>query len=230
MARTADQDPFDKFRFKVTILEPAKIPYFNSTTGTDLVDDITKVSNIAPAGGFSEVILPKVTINEILYRENINGTSHIKKPGLATYDPVILRKGAFKDTNLYDWLSLVHDSTVNINSYLSSLSNIAAVVPVQNSQYRRDLFISLMDREGNFVKHWFLYEAFPTGYTPGDSLSASEDAKLVNELTISYEGFVEVSGASIQEALATVQSKSFKNMKRAVESGVRGALTGSLGL
>ena len=230
MARTADKDPLDKFRFKVTILEPAKVPFFNNTTGTSITDNIDKTSNISPSGGFSEVILPKVTINEIHYRENIHGTSHIKKPGLATYDPITLKKGAYKDTKLYDWLSLVHDGTINLNAYLNSLANIAAVVPVQNSQYRRDLFISAIDREGNFVKHWFIYEAFPISYTPGDSFSASEDAKLINELTIAYEGFVEVEGKTIAEALATVQSKSFKNMKRAVESGVRGALTGALGL
>ena len=229
MARTSERDPLDKFRFKVTILEPAQTISFNKLTGPDTVDSVNRTSNISPNGGFSEVVLPKVTINEIQYRENIHGTSSIKKPGLANYEPITLRKGAFIDTNLYDWLSKVHDSTVNINAYLSSLSSLA-VMPIQNTQYRRDLFISVMDRSGEFVKHWYVYEAFPTGYSPGDSLSASEDAKLVNELTLAYEGFVEVQGKTISEALHNVQSKSFNNLKKAVGSAVRGAAIGALGL
>lgn len=208
MARTSDRDPLDKFRFLVTILSSGSV---------------TTVSN----GGFSEVILPKVNITEIKYRENVHGATFIKKPGLANYEPVTLRRGVIQgDRDLYDWFKEVFDYSSSTNKYMEALSSFA-VIPVQNPGFRRDIVISAVTRDGKTPKHWVIYNAMPTSYTPG-SLNASEDGKMIEELAFTYEGFVEVLADSFADAINKVADEAQDATNKALATNLAGSVTSGI--
>jgi phage tail-like protein len=143
--------------------------------------------------GFSEVTLPRTTISEIPYRENIDGYRFQKTPGLVRYDPITLKRGVTKSRDLYDWLRLVNDELALLG-VANELVGSVRKGPKQSEGFRKDVIIEVLDREGKAVKGWYLFNAWPTSYKPGDDLSAQTEDKLVEELTLTYELFLELEG------------------------------------
>lgn len=210
MARTADKDVFEKFRFLVTIL--------GSSTQEIIV----------PSGGFTEVSSPKAVITEIKYRENIHGNSFIKKPGLTNYEPITLKKGAYAaDKDLYLWLREVYNFAGALNSYQEGLGSFA-IIPIQNSEFRRNIIISIVTRDGKTPKHWYLANAFPISYSPGD-LNSSSDEKMISEIAIAYEGFVEVIADTIGQVEGIVLRDGEEALQKSVQQAIVGSATGLLG-
>jgi phage tail-like protein len=202
MARSSTVDPVEKFRFIVTVLEDFSgigdiTSYLSFNTETD-------GSNRT---GFSEVSHPKASITEIKYRENIHGNNSIKVPGLVNYDTIALRRGSTTDRNLYKWYKLVNDDSTTLNRYSEALAGLREI-PFNNPSYRKEILISSMDRSGKFIKHWFLSNAWPSGYKGGNDFDSASDTILVEELTISYETFLEVNGDTIADAVRNVQKES----------------------
>lgn len=206
MARSASKDIYDKFRFRVLFFD-------FDFTGLNALGTLglgTSVNELSTSGidqdqdkaitaGFSEVTLPKVNVKERTYRENIDSLRSRKAPGLATYEPVILRKGKTQSRALYNWYKEINNDANalgTVNELLSTLN----FIPVFSAEYRRDMVIGLYDRQGIIVKAWFIYNAFPISYTGSDVLSAQEDGKAVEELSISYEAFIELNEESIAKA------------------------------
>lgn len=210
MARSASKDTYEKFRFRVLFFD-------FDFSGTKLLNTIslsTSVNDFSTAGidadqsklisaGFSNVSLPKVSVKERTYRENIDSLRNIKAPGLVTYEPIIFSKGKTESRGLYNWYKEVNNDA-NALTPINELSSSLNFIPVFTPEYRRDIVIGLYDRVGNIKKAWFIYNAFPTGYSGGDGLSAQEDAKLIEELTVSYEAFIELN----EESLAKAQQES----------------------
>lgn len=180
MARSASRDVYDKFRFKVVFFD------FSGTTSITFNED-----NFI-SGGFSEVLLPKATIGERTYRENIDPLRVTKAPGITSYEPVTFRRGKVGDNRqLYNWYSLVNNEA----AYLSPINTILAdqnFIPVYSSEYRREISIQLLDRQGVTKRAWILFNAFPISYKGGDDLNSSAEDKLLEELVVSYETFIEL--------------------------------------
>lgn len=198
MARSSSLDPVEKFRFRVTV-----IAIDLSITGA--VDTIAglagpntfakqKLSVVARAG-FSDVTLPSVKINEMTYRENLDNQRFSKVAGLAKYDPITLRRGVTKNRDLYNWYRLVNDE-IALLSVAQELSRDSKVTVTQSDNYRKDVIIEVLDREGNPTKAWYLFNSFPNSYKGGDDLDAKSDEKLVEELGLSYEFFLELEGGA----------------------------------
>ena len=145
--------------------------------------------------GFSEVVLPRQTISEITYRENNDAYRFIKVPGLVRYEPVILRRGVTANRDLYDWLRQVNDESVLLVTSNEITGNKKG--PVQSENFRKDVVVEVLDREGNPVKGWYLFNAWPSSYKPGDDLNARGEEKLIEELTLTYEVFLELEGGLV---------------------------------
>ena len=193
MARSSKSDPVEKFRFRVTVLSIDL-----SVTGA--IDALSNIGSGQHAGlklisraGFSKVSTPKATINEINYRENIDNTRFIKVPGLAKYDPVTLSRGVTTNRNLYDWYRLVNEE-IALLATAQELSKDAQFSIAQSDTFRKDVIIEVLDREGKPVKSWYLFNAWPISYSPGNDLDASSEEKLVEDLTLTYEFFLELEG------------------------------------
>lgn len=221
MARSSQSEPVEKFRFKVTFftLKPNKLqqnPFKNHLSDKNAI-----------GAGFTEVVPPKANVNVIQYRENNQMNRTTKQPGLSSYEPVVLRKGVTTDKGLYDWYKEVHNDVFDLNSGNKILAD-ANFVPVHDPRFRREMIISSIDREGKGVKHWLCINCFPTSYKGGDSLNASSEEKLVEEMTITYEAFIELQGEDLNAAIQDVIKESNDAVAEALEAAAIGAATGAI--
>lgn len=193
MARSSKVDPVDKFRFRVTVLAIDASLIGAVDTLTNLGSGPHEGLKLITRAGFSKVSSPKATINEINYRENIDNIRFSKMPGLAKYEPVTMGRGVTSNRNLYDWYRLVNEEMALLAT-AQELSKDAQFSVAQSDNFRKDVVIEVLDREGKPVKAWYLFNAWPIGYTPGNDLDASSEEKLVEEITLTYEFFLELEG------------------------------------
>lgn len=221
MARSSTRDPVEKFRFIVTFLDDS-----GSLIGESISSNLNFNEEKTTRAGFREVTIPQATITEIIHRENIDGTRPIKVAGLASYEPVTLRRGVTKNMQLYKWYRLVNDDASTINRFTEALSGLGNP-PFQEPRYRKEVLISSINRAGDFVKHWLLINAWPSGYKGGDDLDATSDSILVEEMTLTYESFLEVTGNSISEALRSAESQAEESTKRQAAAGLISTLLGT---
>jgi phage tail-like protein len=207
MARSSKNDPIDKFRFMITVLsnDVSKGGFTNSILNTSSIATNEDTGSIGRAG-FSECSTPKVTINNISYRENIHGNDKIQVPGLTTYEPVTLKRGATLGRELYFWYKEVNNSAASLNKFTEALSGFAGA-PFQKPNFRREVLVSSLGRDGTFNKHWLLYNAWPNVYKGSDDFSASSSEISLEQLSLVYETFLECKGNSIQAALADARKQ-----------------------
>jgi len=198
MARSSNFDPVDKFRFRVTVISldlsvDAAVATIAGLSGggTFFKEKLAIVSR----AGFSKIApMPKANVKVMTYRENIDNQRSAKIPGLVSYDDVTLSRGVVKgDRDLYDWFRLVNEEIALLN-VANELTRDSNFIPRQSSTFRKDVIIEVLDRQGAPIKAWYLFNAWPNSYTPGNSLDAEEEAKLVEELTLTYEFFLEIKG------------------------------------
>jgi len=211
MARSAEQDPLEKFRFRVTILtlDPSLSGAVETLANTAQFSN--PVLRVFTRAGFSKVTTPKVSVKEITYRENIDNTRFIKVPGLSNYEPITLSRGVTKNRDLYDWYRLVNDEiallavagelsrdaqyTILQSEYFRKDVVIEVLYTILQSEYfRKDVVIEVLDREGKPIKAYYLFNCWPNAYSPGNDLDAQSEEKLVEELTLTYEFFLELEG------------------------------------
>lgn len=204
MARSSGSDPIEKFRFSVAVITiDLSLAGAVETVAGGLatlaaggaVRDIGKSFAVLSRAGFSEVVLPRATVSEISYRENIDNQRFSKGPGLVKYEPVTLRRGVTGNMDLYNWYRLVNDDTA-LQAAAQELSRDSSKSPTQSEQFRKEVVINVHDRAGNPVKQWILFNAWPSSYKGGDDLNAQSEGKLVEELTLTYEYFLELEGGT----------------------------------
>jgi phage tail-like protein len=150
-----------------------------------------------------------------------------KQPGLSFYEPVLLRKGVTSNQGLYNWYKEVHNDVYDLNSGNEIVAGLN-VVPVHDPRFRREMIISVLDREGRGVKHWLCLNCFPISYKGGDSLDAKSEDKLIEELGIAYEAFIELKGEDLNEAFDNAQVQSNEALAAALEAVAIGAFTGGI--
>lgn len=195
MARSAEVDPLEKFRFRLSVVafDLSLTGLADTVSGLGLGGDVGKFFRVLQRAGFSQLDLPKANLSEMAYRENLDGQRFSKHAGLVRYEPVTLRRGVTENRDLYDWYRLVNDE-IALLATAQELANTAKLTPVQTENFRKDVIIEVLDRKGEPVKSWYLLNAFPISYKGGDKLDASDEGKLVEEITLTYEVFLELEG------------------------------------
>ena len=137
------------------------LPYGEQHFRVDLGDGAE-----GPAAGFSEVVLPDISIDVIEYRNGNDKELGVRKlPGLARYDNVVLRRGIIGSLNLYDWINQVRNGDANA---------------------RRTVTITLLSEDLTAVLTWKLLRAWPAKYSFGD-LNAKGTDVAIEELVLAYE-------------------------------------------
>lgn len=182
MARSSVVDPLEKFRFAVS-------------WSADGQSEATALVRL----GFHDVQMPKRATNKISYREGIDPDNNQLAPGLSTMEDIVMSRGTIiTDLNgeFYKWVSAVHNPTsghVGREALGARASNAAS------NQFRKDVTIQMLDREGNVARQWTLFQAWPSNFVPGSDLNAGEDGeKSMEQLTLSYEDFKEIDVTSGQ--------------------------------
>jgi phage tail-like protein len=132
------------------------------------IDGFTKL-------GFTACETPSITINTKSYPEGGNHLYPRKIVDGAEYTPVIFTRGVTKDKSFHDWISQVLEAyklDKNVNDY------------------RRQVTIHHLDRQGRIVKSYVLYNAFPIEYKPAsDFASDADDTLSLEKLVLTYESF-----------------------------------------
>ena len=175
MARSSTVDPLEKFRFRVLWSSDGE------SEGTPLV-----------RVGFHDVQMPKRSTTKISYREGVDPDINQLAPGLSTMEDVVMSRGVIIDdpnNEFYKWASAVHNPTTGHvgRSALGGRASDAA-----SNEYRKDVTVQMLDREGNVARQWTLYQAWPSNFVPGSDLNAGEDGeKSMEALTLAYEDFRE---------------------------------------
>lgn len=175
MARSSARDPLEKFRFLVD---------WTSTNGSE----VTARSR----AGFHDIQMPKRSTSKISYREGNDPDINMISAGLSTMEDISLSRGLValstqEDNEFYKWMSSVHKPTAGNPGVDGSREADAAA-----EEYRKDVTIRMLDRAGNVVRKWTLYNCFPVNFVPGSDLDASEDGeKSLEQLTLAYEDFKE---------------------------------------
>lgn len=125
--------------------------------------------------GFTACDTPSLTINTKSYPEGGNHLYPKKIVDGAEYSPVTFSKGVTKDKSFHNWAKQV------LEAYKLD-KNIA--------DYRRQVTIHHLDRQGRIVKSYVLYNAFPTEYKPASDFAADADDTLsLEKLVLTYESF-----------------------------------------
>lgn len=200
MARSATQDTVERFRFKVLVIEDVL-----ASQGFNLIQAIQGEQVKQIGAGFTEITIPKAEVNEINYRENLHANRFIKKPGLTRYEPVVFKKGVTNTRELYDWYKLVSNDAIGY-SVTAQIVGAAQVPPAYPAQFRKDVLITSLGRDGTPLKSWVLLDAFPTGYKGGNDFDAQSNEKLIQELTVVFESMVEISGEDLQQLTSEADS------------------------
>ena len=172
MARSSKVDAIEKFRFTISF------------------DGLSRA-------GFHDVSIPKQTTTKGEYREG-NAPENVQLfAGLSKMEDVVMSRGLTTNQDFYSWVKLVFDP----EKLPEGQPNVQGtdVVPLGNAEkYRKDLTITLWARTGKPAKQWIIYNAFPVSFQPGSDMNASEDSeKSMEQLTVAYESFIELSGADI---------------------------------
>lgn len=176
MARSAVVDPLEKFRFLVT---------WSDTAG----GDATPLVRL----GFHDIQMPKRSTTKIQYREGIDPDITQVAAGLSSMEDVVMSRGVIgldANNEFYNWISSVHGPTAGhvARADLGTASRATGA-----NEYKKDITIQMLDREGNPVRQWVLYNAFPVNFVPASDLNAQEDGeKAMEQLTVAYEDFQEL--------------------------------------
>lgn len=182
MARPASVDPLDKFRWVVAI----------RLDGQETFQRL----------GFTSVEVPQSDIATKSYAE---GGSHLFPKQIidsVSYKPITLRRGVTENTDFHKWATKYIELVRGIREDgettpdFSQLSDSLIANPFENeravqpSEYRRDVSIGHLDREGNLVKIYRLYKCIPISYKPASDFdSAADDEMSIESITLSYESF-----------------------------------------
>lgn len=187
MARSAVVDPLEKFRFTIEW----------SNSGSDEATALQRA-------GFHDVQLPKRNTNEITYREGIDRDIMQKSAGISTFDNIVMSRGLIAGgaQEMYSWMSSVHSPSAGASGAANRAAGDTRPADAAANQYRKDITISQLDREGNIARQWVVYQAFVVNFTPGSDLDASEDGdKSLEQITLAYEDFQELTAPAVSPSL-----------------------------
>jgi len=157
------------FKYKVII----KSPYNYSGTK----------SHLDAKFGFSKISgLSMGTSDIIEYREGNEGIWSRKLPGLHKFPNLIFEKGKGRDNGQWvmeEWRSCV--------SYYRPNANAIMPEGTSNIDFRRNIEISLYDRNGKIKIAWHIYQAWPIKVDYSD-LDAQTSTFLIETVEVAFEG------------------------------------------
>ena len=130
---------------------------------------ITNFQFIVNFGGesatFQEVTLPESEIEVIEYRNGSDVLSGVRKiPGLTKYSNLVLKRGLTKSPELYEWFRQTKQGILE----------------------RRDITVSILNKEREPFATWRLRNCWPTKYS-GPKLNAQGNEIVIETLEIATE-------------------------------------------
>ena len=192
MARSSKTEPLEKFRFSISW-----------TSDTNSGGEATALVR----AGFHDAQLPKRATNKGTYREGTDRDINQLFAGISSMEDVVLSRGVLpnrdgtSNNEFYKWMSAVHKPSAGNHSEATNVRPSDAAT----HSYRKDVTITMLDREGLPSKQWKLHNAWPTNFVPGSDLNAGEDGeKSLEQLTpyayYSYDLYINIWETQKQKA------------------------------
>ena len=97
-----------------------------------------------------------------------------KSPTKVKYENVVLEVGETDNTELWDWMELVHQASADAG--------------VPDDAYKKNLSVVKRDRAGSELGRWNIFNAFPVEFDAGNFDAASETNR-VQTLTLAIDYF-----------------------------------------
>lgn len=97
-----------------------------------------------------------------------------KSPGRVKMTDITLRRGASQDDDLWKWWKQV--------------VNVSANSGLTNGEYKRDLEIVQLDRDGSVLRRWAVFGAWPTKFGAG-SWDNNADENVIESLVLTFDLF-----------------------------------------
>jgi phage tail-like protein len=122
--------------------------------------------------GFQKASGLKMSTEAIEYREGGDSLTVSKTPGLTTFEPITLERGMSEDVDMWEWASKIF----SMDEYN------------QSNNFRANVKIKLLDREGNVVKTWEVPNCWVSRYETSD-FDAQSNNVMIETLELQHEGF-----------------------------------------
>ncbi len=124
--------------------------------------------------GFAKCSELSVEVASVQYWE---GGSIIpnKSPGRLTFPDVTLERGVTTDRDLFDWFQDVAITSSGLG--------------LTDPNYKRNLDIVQLDRDGTTLRRWTLYRAWPVKFVAGE-WDAEADETVIEKVTLTFDYFV----------------------------------------
>jgi phage tail-like protein len=97
-----------------------------------------------------------------------------KSPGLVSFTDVTLERGATSDRDMWDWMVEV--------------ANAAANSGLIDDEYKRNLDIVQLDRDGSELRRWRITNAWPMKLIAGE-WDNEADENVIESVTLTYDYF-----------------------------------------
>lgn len=123
---------------------------------------------------FSKCSALKCNVAEIVHYE---GGSLIpnKSAGRLTFADITLERGAARDLDMFIWFGMV--------------ANAAANVGLKEVGYKRHLDIIQLDRDGEPLKRWSIFNAWPKEFDAGEWDNGA-DENVLEKMVLCYDYFI----------------------------------------
>jgi phage tail-like protein len=139
------------------------------------------------AAKFYKTNLPSIELGEVTHAP-AGSMFDQKAAGRVKFDDITLEGCVPQDNPELDIMAWVRQViTFNATGGVGSIGGVP-IPSTQEGGYLRDVDIVQYDRQGNKLKTWTLYGAWPKKFEPGDHEGASED-NVVESITLAFQYF-----------------------------------------
>ena len=140
---------------------------------------------------FQKVTGMKSSVEVVEYREGNMPDRMEKFAGMMSYDAVTLERGISNDDDFNKWMKSVCD----IQSSSGVLPPNSGGPDNGDASYRKNVTVTLHNKQGEAVKRYTLLKAFPSEYTVGDFDATSNDV-VISSIVLQHHGIIEENLAS----------------------------------
>jgi len=140
----------------------------------------------AARASFQKVTGMQSSVEVVEYREGNMADRMEKLAGMMSYDSVTLERGISSDDAFNTWMKDVCDVVSGGGDGVTS----SGLADIGAQSYRRDIKITLFNKQAQQVKSYILKDAWPSEYTIGDFDATSNDV-VISTLVLQHHGIQE---------------------------------------
>jgi len=128
-----------------------------------------------PVAGLSKMSALKKSTEVVEWREAGDASIIRKLPGRTKFEPITLEAGVTHDSTFEEWANLVN--------------NVEGAAAMSLARYRKDLFIEVLNLQGNPVLRFRVRRAWVSEYQATPDMDANANAVAITSIKIEHEGF-----------------------------------------